>query len=302
MRYASARVNGSRALHQDLLTLGRARRERAQRGDTAGDARCANQHALVAVGGLHRDCSGDCRTRRKCLVSPGNDGSPGQRREHRRRPVRCRRLRRRAGVAQRRSGPAARVDRRPARARALRLRRRRLADGSSGLRTVAWDGVPSGGRALSSALHDHRYVESFDGGRTTVVGLPLHRSSQAAALVAYAPRPPAVPARRATSSAPTSSVRRSTLWRSLGSRVWQRLRSSRAAFGASRSARARSSKGTSRLSCGRVSATRSGSSPRPSTACGFSWGGVRSAERGAQLPRDVARTAAGGRDRGRSKR
>jgi len=80
---------------------------------------------------------------------------------------------------------------------------------SSGLRTVTWDGVPSGPRALRLALHDHRYVESFNGSRATVVGLPLHRRSEAAALVAYAPRPPAV---RAANDIFRTDLFRASLW------------------------------------------------------------------------------------------
>lgn len=80
---------------------------------------------------------------------------------------------------------------------------------SSGLRTIGWAGVPRGERALASALHDHRYVESFFSGRATVVGLPLHRSGSAAALVAYAPRPPAV---RAASEIFRTDVFRASIW------------------------------------------------------------------------------------------
>ncbi len=61
-----------------------------------------------------------------------------------------------------------------------------------GLRTVRFQDVPRGSAALSAALKDRRFVETFDGGRATVVGLPLHNARGAAAIVAYAPRPPAV--------------------------------------------------------------------------------------------------------------
>ncbi len=66
-----------------------------------------------------------------------------------------------------------------------------------GLRSVRWQDVPERSVALSAALKDHRFVETFNGGKATVVGLPLHRSATAAALVTYAPRPPAVGAANA---------------------------------------------------------------------------------------------------------
>lgn len=68
--------------------------------------------------------------------------------------------------------------------------RRMLA--SYGLRTLRWQDVPERNAALSSALADRRFVETFDGGRATVVALPLRRTPNAAAVVAYAPRPPGV--------------------------------------------------------------------------------------------------------------
>jgi two-component system, OmpR family, phosphate regulon sensor histidine kinase PhoR len=63
---------------------------------------------------------------------------------------------------------------------------------SYGLRTVRWQDVPLRNTALSSALADRRFVQTFNEGRATVVALPLNRTSKAAAVVAYAPRPPAV--------------------------------------------------------------------------------------------------------------
>ena len=65
---------------------------------------------------------------------------------------------------------------------------------SYGLRTVRWQDVPERNAALSSALADNRFVETFDGGRATVVALPLRKTPKAAAVVAYAPRPPGVAA------------------------------------------------------------------------------------------------------------
>lgn len=53
---------------------------------------------------------------------------------------------------------------------------------------VGWDAVPDGHSALSRALAGHRFAESFEGGKATVVSLPMRRPSPAAALVAYAPR------------------------------------------------------------------------------------------------------------------
>jgi two-component system, OmpR family, phosphate regulon sensor histidine kinase PhoR len=61
-----------------------------------------------------------------------------------------------------------------------------------GLRSVRWQDVPKGPAALAAALHDRRFVQSFNGGNATVVGLPLRRHPKIAALITYAPRPPAV--------------------------------------------------------------------------------------------------------------
>jgi signal transduction histidine kinase len=66
--------------------------------------------------------------------------------------------------------------------------------GNSGHPDIRWVDVPRGNAALATALQDHRFVESFRGGRATVVGLPLRRQRVASALVAYAPRPPEYPA------------------------------------------------------------------------------------------------------------
>ena len=79
----------------------------------------------------------------------------------------------------------------------------------SGLRNIQWQDVPRGNAALTSALHDRRFVGSFRGGRTTVVGLPLNRTSVAAALVAYAPRGPAY---SAANSIFRTEVLRASVW------------------------------------------------------------------------------------------
>ena len=54
-----------------------------------------------------------------------------------------------------------------------------------------------------------RFVQSFDNGRETVVALPLRRTSRAAAVVAYAPRPPAV---GAASAIFRDEVVRASIW------------------------------------------------------------------------------------------
>jgi signal transduction histidine kinase len=66
--------------------------------------------------------------------------------------------------------------------------RRLLAAGH--YRNVRWQDVPEGGAAVLTALGDRRYVASFNGGRSTLVALPLDRRNNAAVLVAYAPKPP----------------------------------------------------------------------------------------------------------------
>ena len=53
--------------------------------------------------------------------------------------------------------------------------------------TTTWARVPGRGAALQSALRGRRFAEKF--GTATLVGLPLRRTTTAAALVAYAPRP-----------------------------------------------------------------------------------------------------------------
>ena len=78
-----------------------------------------------------------------------------------------------------------------------------------GLRTVRWEDVPEGSTALSSAMAHRRFVQSFDNGRETVVSLPLRRTSRAAAVVAYAPRPPAV---GAASAIFRDEVVRASIW------------------------------------------------------------------------------------------
>ena len=65
-------------------------------------------------------------------------------------------------------------------------KRRLLAQGR--FRDVRWPDVPDGGAAVLTALGDRRYVATFDGGRSTLVALPLERQNDAAVLVAYAPR------------------------------------------------------------------------------------------------------------------
>ncbi len=57
-------------------------------------------------------------------------------------------------------------------------------------RNVRWKDVPEGGAAVLTALGDRRYVAAFNGGRSTLVALPLARRKDATVLVAYAPRPP----------------------------------------------------------------------------------------------------------------
>ncbi len=74
---------------------------------------------------------------------------------------------------------------------------------------VRFASVPHGRQALASALTGHRFVESFEGGRTTVVALPLRRTSAAAALVAYAPRPQAY---NASLSIFRNAVARASIW------------------------------------------------------------------------------------------
>ncbi len=78
-----------------------------------------------------------------------------------------------------------------------------------GLRTIRWEDVPEGSTALSSAMAHRRFVQSFDNGRETVVALPLRRTSRAAAVVAYAPRPPAV---GAASAIFRDEVVRASIW------------------------------------------------------------------------------------------
>jgi signal transduction histidine kinase/HAMP domain-containing protein len=56
---------------------------------------------------------------------------------------------------------------------------------------VAWNAIPSHGRALARALADHRFVDTTDRGRAVLIGLPLRHAGQASALVAFAPRPAA---------------------------------------------------------------------------------------------------------------
>jgi signal transduction histidine kinase len=70
-------------------------------------------------------------------------------------------------------------------------KRRLLAQGR--YENVRWADVPNGGVAVLTALGDRRYVASYNGGRSTLVALPLHRSGSAAVLVAYAPKPPYAP-------------------------------------------------------------------------------------------------------------
>ena len=55
---------------------------------------------------------------------------------------------------------------------------------------VQWQDVPQGPAAVLSALGGLRYVSDFNGGRSTLVALPLERRTDAAVLVAYAPKPP----------------------------------------------------------------------------------------------------------------
>jgi len=67
-------------------------------------------------------------------------------------------------------------------------RDRRLV-GESNLRGIEWRDVPGRGAALASALRGHRFFEAVGNGRV-VIGLPLRRTEEAAALVGYQPRPP----------------------------------------------------------------------------------------------------------------
>jgi signal transduction histidine kinase/HAMP domain-containing protein len=65
----------------------------------------------------------------------------------------------------------------------------RVMIGESNLRGIPWLAVPNRAEVLESTLAARRrYVASIGGGRV-VIGLPLRRSSGAAALVAYSPRP-----------------------------------------------------------------------------------------------------------------
>jgi signal transduction histidine kinase len=61
---------------------------------------------------------------------------------------------------------------------------------SSNYKNVRWQDVPDGGAAVLTALGDRRYVETFNGGRSTLVAMPLERRNDAAVMVAYSPRPP----------------------------------------------------------------------------------------------------------------
>src|SRR5262245_46321830 len=56
-------------------------------------------------------------------------------------------------------------------------------------KNLRWEDVPDGSAAVLTALGDRRYVESFNGGHSTLVALPLDTKG-AAVLVAYAPKPP----------------------------------------------------------------------------------------------------------------
>jgi two-component system sensor histidine kinase VicK len=67
-------------------------------------------------------------------------------------------------------------------------KRRLLAQGR--YEDVRWQDVPDGGAAVLTALGDRRFVAAFEGGRSTLVALPLERRDDAAVLVAYAPDPP----------------------------------------------------------------------------------------------------------------
>ena len=66
--------------------------------------------------------------------------------------------------------------------------RRLIASGH--YKNVRWEDVPEGAAAVLTALGDRRYVAAFNGGRSTLVALPLDRRDNAAVLVAYAPKPP----------------------------------------------------------------------------------------------------------------
>jgi two-component system, OmpR family, sensor histidine kinase ResE len=85
-----------------------------------------------------------------------------------------------------------------------------------GLRSVRWVDIPDRNVALAGALHDRRFVKTFDGGKETVVSLPLHRTQTAAALVAYAPREPSYPA---ASAIFRNEVLRSSVWAVLAAAV-----------------------------------------------------------------------------------
>lgn len=82
-----------------------------------------------------------------------------------------------------------------------------------GLRSVQWNDVPRRFAALQAALNDRRYVATFRGGQATVIGLALHSGPAAAALVAYAPRAPAVDAANAIFR---EEVVRAAIWAVLG--------------------------------------------------------------------------------------
>src|SRR5262245_752750 len=60
-------------------------------------------------------------------------------------------------------------------------------------KNVRWEDVPDGGNAVLRALGDRRFVTALNGGRSTLVALPLDRRRDATVLVAYAPRPPYAP-------------------------------------------------------------------------------------------------------------
>ena len=70
-------------------------------------------------------------------------------------------------------------------------KRRLLA--ASHYKNVVWQDVPEGGAAVLTALGDRRFVAAFNGGRSTLVALPLDRRNDTAVLVAYAPKPPYAP-------------------------------------------------------------------------------------------------------------
>ena len=124
------------------------------------------------------------------LVEAGRSGATGERREHRARRRDLGAIRRRAGDHRRQPDQAAAVDRGAAQRRAVRVLARSslIAQGHYdnihlGRRPA---GPPSGAeRARRAAL-----VSDFDGGRSTLVALPLERRNDAAVFVAYAPKPP----------------------------------------------------------------------------------------------------------------